>query len=64
MKRVLQLVYRGAQPPTNHAVFRRLDYGDIIDDVTKLFRDGHKDEATGAIPARCQGACHNSLLCG
>jgi hypothetical protein len=50
MKRVLQLVYWAAQPPTNHAVFRRLGYRDIIDDVTKLFRGGHKDEATGAIP--------------
>jgi hypothetical protein len=27
-----------------------MGYGDIIDDVTKLFRGGHKDEAAAAIP--------------
>jgi F420-dependent oxidoreductase-like protein len=40
-----------AQDTNYHAdVFRRMGYGDIIDDVTKLFRGGHKDEAAGAIP--------------
>jgi F420-dependent oxidoreductase-like protein len=41
----------GAQDTNYHAdVFRRMGYGDIIDDVTKLFRGGHKDEAAAGIP--------------
>jgi F420-dependent oxidoreductase-like protein len=41
----------GAKDTNYHAdVFRRMGYGDTIDDVTKLFRGGYKDEAAAAIP--------------
>jgi alkanesulfonate monooxygenase SsuD/methylene tetrahydromethanopterin reductase-like flavin-dependent oxidoreductase (luciferase family) len=41
----------GARDTNYHAdVFRRMGYGDIINDVTKLFRGGHKDQAATAIP--------------
>ena len=41
----------GVQDTNFHAeVFRRMGYRDVIDDVTKLFRGGQKDEAAGAIP--------------
>lgn len=41
----------GARNTNYHAdVFRRMGYGGIINDVTKLFRDGHKDQAAANIP--------------
>jgi F420-dependent oxidoreductase-like protein len=41
----------GAKDANFHAeVFRRMGYRDVIDDVTKLFRGGQKDEAAAAIP--------------
>jgi alkanesulfonate monooxygenase SsuD/methylene tetrahydromethanopterin reductase-like flavin-dependent oxidoreductase (luciferase family) len=41
----------GAKDTNFHAeVFRRMGYRDTIDDVTKLFRGGQKDEAAAAIP--------------
>jgi alkanesulfonate monooxygenase SsuD/methylene tetrahydromethanopterin reductase-like flavin-dependent oxidoreductase (luciferase family) len=41
----------GAKDTNFHAeVFRRMGYCDVIDDVTQLFRGGHKDEAAAAIP--------------
>ncbi|MBB5166426.1 LLM class F420-dependent oxidoreductase [Mycobacterium sp. AZCC_0083] len=41
----------GAQDTNYHAdVFRRMGYGDVIADVTRLFRGGQQDEAAAAIP--------------
>ncbi|CDZ90701.1 NADP oxidoreductase [Rhodococcus ruber Chol-4] len=31
-------------------VYRRMGYGDVVDEVTRLFRAGRKDEAAAAIP--------------
>ncbi|BBZ64573.1 hypothetical protein MINS_00020 [Mycolicibacterium insubricum] len=39
-------------PRTNfHAdVYRRMGYAEVVDDVTRLFRSGRKDEAATVIP--------------
>ncbi|MGI9124514.1 MAG: LLM class F420-dependent oxidoreductase, partial [Mycobacterium sp.] len=31
-------------------VYRRMGYSDVVEDVTKLFRSGRKDEAAKGIP--------------
>jgi len=41
----------GAQGTNFHAdVYRRMGYGEVVDDVTALLRDGRKDAAAQAIP--------------
>ena len=41
----------GSEDTNFHAeVYRRMGYSDVVDDVTKLFRSGRKDEAAKAIP--------------
>jgi alkanesulfonate monooxygenase SsuD/methylene tetrahydromethanopterin reductase-like flavin-dependent oxidoreductase (luciferase family) len=41
----------GAEDTNFHAdVYRRMGYSDVVDDVTKLFRSGRKDEAATVIP--------------
>ncbi|OOK75506.1 luciferase-like monooxygenase family protein [Mycobacterium kansasii] len=41
----------GAEDTNFHAdVYRRMGYAEIVDDVTKLFRSGRKDEAAAVIP--------------
>ncbi|NLU82252.1 LLM class F420-dependent oxidoreductase [Rhodococcus sp. HNM0569] len=41
----------GAPELNFHAqVYRRMGYGDVVDEVTRLFRSGRKDEAAQAIP--------------
>lgn len=41
----------GAPELNFHAqVYRRMGYGDVVDEVTALFRSGKKSEAAGAIP--------------
>jgi F420-dependent oxidoreductase-like protein len=41
----------GSEDTNFHAeVYRRMGYSDVVDDVTKLFRSGRKDEAAAVIP--------------
>src|SRR6201994_3282725 len=41
----------GAEDTNFHAdVYRRMGYAEVVDDVTKLFRSGHKDKAADIIP--------------
>lgn len=41
----------GAEDTNFHAdVYRRMGYAEVVDDVTKLFRSGRKDEAAAVIP--------------
>ncbi len=41
----------GAEDTNFHAdVYRRMGYGQVVDDVTRLFRSNRKDEAAGVIP--------------
>ncbi|KZS63306.1 LLM class F420-dependent oxidoreductase [Mycobacterium ostraviense] len=41
----------GAEDTNFHAdVYRRMGYAQVVDDVTKLFRSGRKDEAAAVIP--------------
>jgi F420-dependent oxidoreductase-like protein len=41
----------GAEDTNFHAdVYRRMGYGDVVDEVTALFRSGHKDKAAEIIP--------------
>ena len=41
----------GSEDTNFHAeVYRRMGYSDVVDDVTKLFRSGRKDEAATVIP--------------
>ena len=41
----------GSEDTNFHAeVYRRMGYGQVVDDVTKLFRSGRKDEAAAVIP--------------
>ena len=41
----------GAEDTNFHAdVYRRMGYADVVDDVTKLFRSGHKEKAAEIIP--------------
>ncbi|WP_024800821.1 LLM class F420-dependent oxidoreductase [Nocardia sp. BMG51109] len=41
----------GAEELNFHAqVYRRMGYGDIVDEITRLFRSGRKDEAAAAVP--------------
>ena len=41
----------GAEELNFHAdVYRRMGYSEVVDDVTRLFRSGRKDEAAKAIP--------------
>ncbi|WP_124713063.1 LLM class F420-dependent oxidoreductase [Mycolicibacterium nivoides] len=41
----------GAEDTNFHAdVYRRMGYAEVVDDVTKLFRGGRKDEAAKVIP--------------
>jgi len=41
----------GSEDTNFHAeVYRRMGYSDVVDDVTKLFRSGRKDEAAKVIP--------------
>jgi len=41
----------GSEDTNFHAeVYRRMGYSEVVDDVTKLFRSGRKDEAGKAIP--------------
>ncbi len=41
----------GAEDTNFHAdVYRRMGYAEVVDDVTKLFRNDRKDEAAKAIP--------------
>ena len=41
----------GAEDTNFHAdVYRRMGYTEVVDDVTKLFRSGRKDEAAQIIP--------------
>ena len=41
----------GSEDTNFHAeVYRRMGYTEVVDDVTKLFRAGRKDEAAGVIP--------------
>ena len=53
MKPVTALYVGGMGAPelNFHAqVYRRMGYGDVVDEVTELFRSGRKDEAAAAIP--------------
>ncbi len=53
MKPVTALYVGGMGAPelNFHAqVYRRMGYGDVVDEVTELFRAGRKDEAAAAIP--------------
>ena len=53
MKPVLALYMggMGAEDTNFHAdLYRRAGYADVVDDVTKLFRSGRKDEAATIIP--------------
>jgi alkanesulfonate monooxygenase SsuD/methylene tetrahydromethanopterin reductase-like flavin-dependent oxidoreductase (luciferase family) len=41
----------GSEDTNFHAeVYRRMGYGEVVDDVTKLFRSGQKDKAGEVIP--------------
>ncbi|ORB84294.1 LLM class F420-dependent oxidoreductase [Mycobacterium kansasii] len=41
----------GAEDTNFHAdVYRRMGYAEVVDDVTKLFRSGRKDQAAAVIP--------------
>ncbi len=41
----------GAESTNFHAdVYRRMGYTEVVDEVTRLFRSNHKDEAAAAIP--------------
>ncbi|EID13631.1 LLM class F420-dependent oxidoreductase [Mycolicibacterium phlei] len=41
----------GAEDTNFHAdVYRRMGYSEVVDDITKLFRSGRKDEAAKAVP--------------
>ncbi|HET7666297.1 MAG TPA: LLM class F420-dependent oxidoreductase, partial [Mycobacterium sp.] len=41
----------GSEDTNFHAeVYRRMGYGEVVDDVTKLFRSDRKDEAAKIIP--------------
>ena len=41
----------GAEELNFHAqVYRRMGYGDVVDEITTLFRSGRKDEAAAAVP--------------
>ncbi|BBZ68879.1 hypothetical protein MINS_43080 [Mycolicibacterium insubricum] len=41
----------GAEDTNFHAdVYRRMGYAEVVDDVTRLFRSGRKDEAATVIP--------------
>jgi hypothetical protein len=41
----------GAEDTNFHAnLYRRMGYGQVVDDITKLFRSGRKDEAAAVIP--------------
>jgi Luciferase-like monooxygenase len=41
----------GAVDTNFHAnLYRRMGYGQVVDDITKLFRSGRKDEAAAVIP--------------
>jgi F420-dependent oxidoreductase-like protein len=41
----------GAEDMNFHAdLYRRMGYADVVDDVTKLFRSGRKDEAAAVVP--------------
>ncbi|MBU3751912.1 MAG: LLM class flavin-dependent oxidoreductase, partial [Mycobacterium sp.] len=41
----------GSEDTNFHAeVYRRMGYGQVVEDVTKLFRSGRKDEAAAIIP--------------
>jgi F420-dependent oxidoreductase-like protein len=41
----------GAEQKNFHAdLFRRMGYGEVVDEVTALFRAGRKDEAAAAVP--------------
>ena len=41
----------GSEDTNFHAdVYRRMGYSDVVEDVTKLFRSGRKDEAAKVIP--------------
>jgi len=41
----------GAEDTNFHAdVYRRMGYAEVVDDVTRLFRSGRKDEAAKAVP--------------
>ncbi|MBB5913227.1 F420-dependent oxidoreductase-like protein [Nocardia transvalensis] len=41
----------GAEELNFHAqVYRRMGYGDVVDEITRLFRSGRKDEAAAAVP--------------
>jgi F420-dependent oxidoreductase-like protein len=41
----------GAEDTNFHAdVYRRMGYADVVDEVTALFRSGHKDKAAAIIP--------------
>ncbi|NLU62737.1 LLM class F420-dependent oxidoreductase [Rhodococcus sp. HNM0563] len=53
MKPVTALYVGGMGAPelNFHAqVYRRMGYGEVVDEVTELFRSGRKDEAAAAIP--------------
>jgi alkanesulfonate monooxygenase SsuD/methylene tetrahydromethanopterin reductase-like flavin-dependent oxidoreductase (luciferase family) len=41
----------GAEQKNFHAdLFRRMGYGPVVDEITRLFRTGRKAEAAGAVP--------------
>ncbi len=41
----------GAEETNFHAdLYRRMGYAEVVDDVTRLFRSGRKDEAAAAVP--------------
>ncbi|MGV0852241.1 LLM class F420-dependent oxidoreductase [Mycolicibacterium phlei] len=41
----------GAEDTNFHAdVYRRMGYSEVVDDITRLFRSGRKDEAAKAVP--------------
>ncbi|MBF6173081.1 LLM class F420-dependent oxidoreductase [Nocardia blacklockiae] len=41
----------GAEELNFHAqVYRRMGYGEVVDEITRLFRSGRKDEAAAAVP--------------
>ena len=41
----------GSEDTNFHAeVYRRMGYAEVVEDVTKLFRSGRKDEAASVIP--------------
>ncbi len=52
----------GAEELNFHAqVYRRMGYGEQVDEITRLFRSGRKDEAAAAVPDEL---IHDTMIIG